>query len=168
MLNLGRKTDRFLVERFTQWIPGWGIRQLTLDDLGNLCDDCGIVVVETALEEDGLAIWLDGQPFVYINRLLPYAERVITGFHELAHILYHPIDKEVFRRTGLDLWNWSKCDRQAEVVGTVAWMPEPQVRGLSPETLMQRFGVRRESAEFRARLNLWSQAALSAKRKRAS
>jgi Zn-dependent peptidase ImmA (M78 family) len=159
MLNLGRKTDRFLVERFSQWIPGWGLRQLTLDDLGNLCDDCGIVVVEIELDADGHAVWLGGQPFVYINSLLPYSERVITGFHELAHILYHPSDRQVFKRTGRDLWNWSKCDRQAEIVGLLAWMPETQARGLNAEELMKRFQVRRQSAEFRSNLRLYQRTA---------
>jgi Zn-dependent peptidase ImmA (M78 family) len=155
MLNLAnRKNDRFLVERFTQWIPGWGIKQLTLDDLGNLCDDCGIVIVETELNCDGLSFWLDGEPFVYINSHLNYAEQVITGFHELTHILYHPTDDEILHRRAL--WNWSKCDRQAEIVGVVAWMPETQARGLSPNALMHQYGVRRESAEFRAGLNLWA------------
>jgi Zn-dependent peptidase ImmA (M78 family) len=153
MQSLERKTDRFLVERFTQWIPGWGVRQLRLDDLGNLCDECGIVVVEAELDADGYAMWIGGQPFVYINSWLPYSERVITGFHELAHILYHPSDAEILHRRAL--WNWSKCDRQAEIVGCVAWMPEPQARGRSAVDLMDMYDVRRESAEFRSRLNLW-------------
>jgi Zn-dependent peptidase ImmA (M78 family) len=153
MLGLERKTDRFLVERFSQWIPGWGVRQLQLDDLGKLCDDCGIVVVEMRLNSDGLAFWLDGRAFVYINTLLPYSERVITGFHELAHILYHPTDKQILHRRSL--WNWSKCDRQAEIVGLISWMPETQARGLCAESLMRQYEVRRESAEFRASLDLW-------------
>jgi Zn-dependent peptidase ImmA (M78 family) len=81
------------------------------------------------LNSDGLAFWLDGRAFVYINSLLPYSERVITGFHELAHILYHPTDNQILHRRAL--WNWSKCDRQGQ------------------------YEVRRESAEFRASLDLW-------------
>jgi Zn-dependent peptidase ImmA (M78 family) len=153
MQSLERKTDRFLVERFTQWIPGWGVRQLQLDDLGKFCDDCGIRVIDMELDADGYALWLGGQPFVYINSLLPYAERVITGFHELAHILYHPSDTEILHRRAL--WNWSKCDRQAEIVGCVAWMPEPGARGRSADDLMAIYEVRRESAEFRSHLSLW-------------
>ena len=157
MLDLEKQNghDRFLVERFSQWIPGWNRRQLTLDDLGNLCDDCRVVVVELPLEDDGYALWLEADPFVYINSQLPYSEQVITGFHELAHILYHPNSEDLMQLRRAANWNWSKCDRQAEIVGCVAWMPDVLVRGLHAEEMAQVFDVRRESAEFRAQLKLW-------------
>lgn len=158
MLNLEKQkgNDRFLVERFSQWIPGWNKRQLTLDDLGNICDDCGIAIVEMPLEDDGYAVWLEADPFVYINSQLPYSEQVITGFHELAHILYHPNTQDRLRLRRLANWNWSKCDRQAEIVGCVAWMPDALVCGLRAEEMTELFDVRRESAEFRAQLKLWN------------
>lgn len=149
-----RKTDRFLVERFSQWIPGWNQRQLTLDDLCRVCDESGVVLIEMDLLADGLALWSDAQPFIYINTRLSYSEKVITGFHELTHILYHPSQPEIFKRQKNCCWNFSKQDRQAEIIGLVAWMPESQARGLSPASLMAQFNVRRESAEFRASLNL--------------
>jgi hypothetical protein len=78
----------------------------------------------------------------------------ITANHETAQILYHPSHPKVFERSG-NLWNWSKCNRQAEIVGAVAWMPLATADGLSVDELMREFGVRREVAEFRASLNLW-------------
>jgi Zn-dependent peptidase ImmA (M78 family) len=156
MLSLEQKrTDRFLIERFSHWLPGWNSRQLTLDDLGHACDDCGIVVVEMALHAEGLALWIESQPFIYINSLLPYPERVITGYHELAHILYHTPRPEIFRRQKECIWNFSKQDRQAEIIGSIAWMPETEAHGLSADTLMLQFEVGRETATFRASLDLW-------------
>ena len=145
--------DRFLVERFSQWVPGWGRRQLCLADLTDYCEGHGIEVVFDDLEDaDGYALWVGRVPYIYIGRHLRGPEKVITGYHELAHILYHPPHPEVFRRTG-DLWNWSKCDRQAEVVGVVAWMP--YVNGLTVEQVMQQFGVSRAVSNFRTGLKLW-------------
>lgn len=156
MLDLGQKSDRTLVERFSQWIPGWNHRQLTLGDLEKFCDECGVIMVEESLEDaEGYAFWIDSTPFIYINAFLSYPEKVITGFHELAHILYHPPSEDaIFLRRHAN-WNWSKCDRQAEIVGCIAWMPDSEARGRSVEELMARYEVMREVAEFRSQLRLW-------------
>lgn len=141
------------MERFAEWIPGWGKRQLCLADLSDYCERQQIELVEYPLEDaDGYALWVSSVPYIYVANHLRGPEKVITGYHELAHILYHPSHPEVFKRTG-DLWNWSKCDRQAEIVGVLAWMPE--VVGLSVEEVMTRFGVSRGIAEFRLHLRLW-------------
>jgi Zn-dependent peptidase ImmA (M78 family) len=146
-------SDRFLVERFAEWIPGWGRRQLCLADLTDYCEQHRIEIVFADLEDaDGYALWASSAPYIYIARHLRGPEKVITGYHELAHILYHPPHPEIFRRTG-NLWNWSKCDRQAEIVGELAWMPD--VAGLSIDQVMARFSVSREVAEFRLYLSLW-------------
>ena len=148
------KTDRFLVERFSEWIPGWGKRQLSYIDLNCMCESLGIEVVEFPLKKArGYALWAGPVPYIYVADHLSGPEKVITGFHELAHILYHPTHPEAFCRAG-NLWNWGKCDRQAEIVGVIAWMPYSLARGLSVEELMEGFGVRREVAEFRAGLRL--------------
>ena len=147
-------SDRFLVERFSQWIPGWGRRQLCLSDLTDYCERHQIEVVFADLEDaDGYALWVGGVPYIYIAHHLRGPEKVITGYHELAHILYHPPHPEVFRRTG-NLWNWRKCDRQAEIVGQLAWMPN--VAGLSVDQVMAQFGVSHEVAVFRLQLKLWA------------
>lgn len=156
MLGLEQKSDRTLVERFSQWIPGWNRRQLTFDDLENLCDECGIIVVEEPLEDaEGYAFWIGSTPFIYINAVLPYPEKVITGFHELAHILYHPPSEDATFLRRYANWNWSKCDRQAEIVGCIAWMPDSEARGRSVEELMDRYEVMRDVAEFRSQLYIW-------------
>jgi Zn-dependent peptidase ImmA (M78 family) len=125
---------------------------LSLVDFYELSEALGVEVVDYPFEQDaGQAFWVGDIPYVYYSSLLPGPEQVITCYHELAHILYHPPRPEVFKRTG-DLWNWSKCDRQAEIVGVVAWMPESKG---SVEQLMAEFGVGREVAEFRHSLYLW-------------
>ncbi len=145
-------TDRVLVERFSQWIPGWGRKQLSLSDLYQLCNEAGIETVEYDLTDaDGYALWVGGTPYIYIGERLTAAEKVITGYHELAHILYHPEQPEVLRRCGH--WNWSKCDRQAEIVGCVAWMPD--VGAMTVGQISGEFAVSREVASFRASLRLW-------------
>jgi Zn-dependent peptidase ImmA (M78 family) len=150
------RSDRFLVERFTTWLPGWNRRQLQLEDFERLATGLGIAVVEAALDEaDGYAFWVDRSPYIYLKENLSYAKKVIAAYHELAHILYHPADRGVFRRTGRDLWNWPKCDRQAEIVGSIAWMPDSEARSLTVEELMEFYGIEREVAEFRAGLHLW-------------
>jgi Zn-dependent peptidase ImmA (M78 family) len=100
MLNLtSLKSDRFLVERISKLIPDWGIRQLSLDALGNYCDQNGIVVFEVPLSEaDGYAFYQGDIPHLFFNAKLNYAERVISAYHELAHLLLHTPDPEVFRR----------------------------------------------------------------------
>jgi Zn-dependent peptidase ImmA (M78 family) len=123
--------------------------------LGNFCDNNGIVIIEISLSRDGYAFTQNNTPYIFINSRLNYAEKVVTGYHELAHLLLHAPNPEVFRRQKNCCWNFSKCDRQAEIVGLVAWMPETQARGLSPGALMHQYDVRWESAEFRAGLNLW-------------
>lgn len=141
------------MERFAEWIPGWGRRQLCLADLTDYCERHGIEVVFADLEDaDGYALWVSSVPYIYIASHLRGPEKVITGYHELAHILYHPPHPEVFSRVG-NLWNWSKCDRQAEIVGVVAWMPE--IKGLVVEEVTERFGVPLDVAKFRVELNLW-------------
>jgi Zn-dependent peptidase ImmA (M78 family) len=150
-----RETDRFLVERFASWIPGWGRKQLSLADFYEFAESLSVEVIEYPFIQDaGCAFWVGVTPYIYYSSKLTGPEQVITCYHELAHILYHPSRPEVFRRTG-DLWNMSKCDRQAEIVGVIAWMPETVVRGLSVDDLMNEFGVSRKLAEFRSALTLW-------------
>jgi Zn-dependent peptidase ImmA (M78 family) len=128
---------------------------LSLADLNRVCDSLGIEVVEYPLEDaTGYVLWIAMSAHIYIADGLRGPEKVVTDFHELAHILYHPPHPEVFERTG-GLWNTDKCQRQAEIVGVVAWMPEREVRGCTTEELMKKFGVSREVAAFRAGLRLW-------------
>jgi Zn-dependent peptidase ImmA (M78 family) len=98
--------------------------------------------------------WQRTGPIIDIADDIFGPELIVTAFHELAHVLYHPAHPRIFRRAG-NLWNWSKCHRQAEIIGVIAWMPLTIADGLSADELMREFGVRREVAEFRASLNLW-------------
>ncbi len=149
--NRRNATNRFLVERFTQWIPGWGARQLSLMDFYSVCEQLGIEAVEYTLDgADGYALWAGGSPYIYISNRLPGPEKVIAGFHEIAHILYHPNDPKP-----LKFFNYGKADRQAAIVGAVAWMPGRLAWGQTVEGLMEEFGVSREVASFRFGLKLW-------------
>lgn len=153
--SAGLPHDRLLAERFRQWIPGWGTRQLSFSDFRGACSEIGIFVVRHSLRDAyGYAFWLGSVPYIYLASYLCGSELVITAYHELAHIIYHPSHPEIFKRTG-NLWNWSKCHRQAEIVGVMAWMPHRIADGMTADELMREFGVRRKVAEFRASLNLW-------------
>lgn len=146
-------SDRFLVERFSEWLPGWGRRQLTLVDFYELAYSLGIEVVEYPFDRDcGHAFWIGAQPYVYYSSRLPGPEQVITCYHELAHILYHPVIPAGFKRER-SFFNFDKWQRQAEIVGVVAWMPS--VEYMTAEYIMREYGVSRETASFRAGLNLW-------------
>jgi len=149
------KTDRFLVERFRQWIPGWSQQQLSFAGFLDFCDWLGIRVMRCRLlDAYGYAFWIGATPYIYLSNHIGGPELVITSWHEVCHILYHPSHPEVFKRTG-NLWNWSKCHRQAEIIGVMAWMPHGVADEMATDELMREFGVRREVAEFRASLNLW-------------
>jgi hypothetical protein len=146
--------SRFLIERFTSRIPGFNRRRLSLPDLAGLCEPQGIEIVYLPMRRlHGVAHEDGGYRYLYINSLIPATEQVINGYHEYTHITDHVLDVEPFKSTG-NLWNLPKYERQAWIIGVLAWMPEPLAWGLSVEQLMQGFGVRREIAEFRASLNI--------------
>ncbi|MGH9764681.1 MAG: ImmA/IrrE family metallo-endopeptidase, partial [Blastocatellia bacterium] len=94
-----------------------------------------------------------GRPFIYINSLLSHPEQVIAGFHEFHHLTDHALNTDVFLSTG-NLWNRSKYEYQAQVVGVLAYMPDPLVWGLSAEEIQSCFGVTRQLARFRASLGI--------------
>lgn len=156
LVNAPRGTDRFLVERMQQWIPGWNRRQLSYDEFERYASSLGITVVECPLTDaDGYAFFVGAAPYIYVNANLTYSEKVIVAYHELKHILYDPERPEVFIKVGSPWYWFSKMDRQAKIAGAVAWMPEAAVRGLSIEELMIYYDVPRPVAEFRAGLDLW-------------
>jgi len=102
----------------------------------------------------GRSYWKGGVPRIDLPLNIDGPELLISAWHEVCHLLYHPAEKAPFTRYG-NLWNWSKCDRQAEIIGVMAWMPHGPADLMTPDELMKEFGVRREVAEFRASLNLW-------------
>ena len=48
--------------------------------------------------------------------------------------------------------NLSRMEREAQIVGALALMPDPLVAGLSLEDMMREFGVSRITAQFRSGL----------------
>ena len=142
-------SDRLLLERFSNRIPGFNVRPQHLTDLDGLCDELDIEVVQLPMRRlHGVALEDGGFRYLYINRLLDGAEKVIAGFHEYCHLTSHSLNVAVFKSTG-GLWNLDKYERQAQIVGTVALMPEPAIRHLSVEEIMREFSVSRRIAEFR-------------------
>lgn len=152
--NSKAKNSRLLIERFSQRIDGFNVRQQTLEDLYRLCAAIGVTVVELPFRRlHGGAFEDRGEKYLYVNELLPCSERTMTGFHELTHISDHVLEVEPFRSTG-NLWNVSKFERQANIIGALAWMPDPLIRGLSIEQIVTEFGVSKNVAEFRLSLKI--------------
>ena len=144
--------DRLLLEQFCHAIDGFNVRSQSLHDLGRLCDQLGIEVVQLPLRRlHGVALEDDGFKYLYINSRLSGPEKVIAGFHEYCHLTSHSLDMSILKSTG-SLWNLQKYERQAQIIGAVALMPDPALSGLSIEEIMQEFGVSRQVAEFRAGL----------------
>jgi Zn-dependent peptidase ImmA (M78 family) len=146
--------DRLLIDRFAERIEGFNVRSLTLGDLSRLCDERHIELVQTRMRSyHGVALEDDGYSYIYINSLLSEPERIIAGYHEYCHIADHCLDMSIRKSTG-SFWNLTKYERQAQVIGTVALMPESWIRGLSVEGIGREFGVSRGIAEFRASLRV--------------
>jgi Zn-dependent peptidase ImmA (M78 family) len=147
-------SDRLLLERFCSRIPGFNVQSQCLNDLYRLCEQLDIEVVQFPMRQlHGAALEDDGFRYLYINRLLSTPERVIAGFHEYCHLTSHSLDVAVFKSTG-GLWNLDKYERQAQIVGAVALMPEPAVCSLSVEEIMREFSVDLRIAEFRASIRI--------------
>jgi Zn-dependent peptidase ImmA (M78 family) len=144
--------DRLLLDQFRLTIDGFNVRSQSLNDLGRLCDELEIEVVQMPLRRlHGVALEDDGYKYLYINSRLSGPEKVIAGFHEYCHLTSHSLEMSILKSTG-GLWNLQKYERQAQIIGTVALMPDPALSGLSIEEVMQEFGVSRQIAEFRAGL----------------
>jgi len=144
--------DRLLLEQFSLSIEGFNVRSQSLSDLNRLCDQLDIEVVQFPMRRlHGVALEDDGFKYLYINSRLTGPEKVIAGFHEFCHLTSHSLEMSVLKSTG-GLWNLQKYERQAQIVGTIALMPDPSLVGLSIEDIMHEFGVSRLIAEFRAGL----------------
>jgi Zn-dependent peptidase ImmA (M78 family) len=147
----------FLIQYYTDRIPGFGSKSLALPDLFAVCESDGIEVFRTPFDRlHGCAFFEDDAPFIFINSTLPAAEQVIAGWHEYDHLTRHMLKTHcpyncVFTSSG-SMVNLSRIEREAQVVGCLALMPHPLVVGLSLEDIMREFGVSRNTAEFRANL----------------
>jgi Zn-dependent peptidase ImmA (M78 family) len=141
-----------LVERFRYRLPGFNRRTFTLRDLFDICDEINVRVKSLPMQLlHGCSFVESGEVFLYVNSLLARPEQVIAGFHEYCHITDHCFGVEVFQSTG-NLWNLSKREYQAQIIGALALMPATMISGLTVVEIMYQFGVRREIAEFRASL----------------
>ena len=147
----------FLVQYYTDRIPGFGSKSLTLPDLFTTCEADSIEVFRTPFDRlHGCAFFEDNAPFIFINSTLPPTEQIIAGWHEYDHLSRHILQSHcpyncVFTSSG-SMVNLSRMEREAQIVGVLALMPQPLVMGLSLEDIMREFGVSRHTAEFRASL----------------
>src|SRR5262249_28635755 len=147
--------DRMLIERFMARVPGLNRFRLAFVDLLASCDAYGIVVIQQPMRVlHGSAIHSSTRPYIMINSHLSGPEKVIAGFHEFTHIIDQEVPENSYRLSTGNLYNMSKSERQAQVVGVIALMPGPEARGLTVEDMMRIYGVRREVAEFRVTLKL--------------
>jgi Zn-dependent peptidase ImmA (M78 family) len=85
---------------------------------------------------------------MFINDSLSLSEQIVAGFHEFAHLLFHPLDCCDFTSDAF-AWNLSKAERQAQSVGVISLMPTSQIVGMMTEDLMREYDVSRRTAEFR-------------------
>lgn len=149
------RNSRLLIERFANRIHGFNMRRQSLCDLYDLCEPLDVEVVQKPMRKlHGAAIEDMGFHYIYINSLLSGPLKVIAGFHEFCHLTDHALNVEAFKSTG-NLWNLSKFERQAQIIGVIAWMPSVEIEGLSIEQIMREYGVPRNVAEFRLSLDLW-------------
>ncbi len=131
-------------------IPGFNERRQTLNDLVFLCDvlDIYFDLIEIA-PLHGISLVERGEYYLFVNSYLPPSLQIIAGFHELAHILDHPLNSH---QVNGHLWNYDKLERQAQTVGVVALMPGPLLAGADVTEVMERFDVPLDIAMFRLSL----------------
>ena len=142
--------NSLLLERFIARIPGFNERRQTLNDLVFLCDvlDIYFDLIEIS-PLHGLSLAEKGEFYLFVNSHLPPSLQVIAGFHELAHILDHPLNAH---QANGHLWNYDKLERQAQTIGVVALMPESLLAGADVTEVMERFDVPFDIAMFRLSL----------------
>ena len=142
--------NNLLLERFIRRIPGFNERRQTMKDLIFLCDvlDIYFDLIDIA-PLHGISLAEKGKFYLFVNAHLPPSLQVIAGFHELAHILDHPLNAH---QSNGHLWNYDKLERQAQTVSVVALMPGPLLAGCDVGEVMAHFDVPFDIAMFRLSL----------------
>lgn len=152
-MKLSSSASNLTIERFERRIPGFNRRSLSLDDLTFLCDLLNIYYDLLDVSPlHGCSLLENGEHFLFVNEKLTYPLQVIAGFHELTHLLTHPMDSLRLHKSTGGLWNLDKQERQAQTVGMIALMPSPLVYGLDAYEVMERFDVSFDIAMFRLSL----------------
>lgn len=148
------RNSRLLIDRFEARIPGFNRFSLSFYYWVEVCDAYGVKVLQRPMRIlHGLAMQGKKRPYIIINSTLTGPEKVIAVGHEFTHITDQILETSLFLSTG-NLWNLSKFDRQAQIVGVVGLIPEPHITGKTAEDLMRDFGIKRAVAEFRLSLRL--------------
>lgn len=143
-----------LVERFVKRIPGFNRFQLSFSYLIELSEAYGIKVLQIPLDlHHGQWIISNKRSYIVINSEISAPLQVIGGFHEFAHVTDHAPLRLLDHYSG-GLCNIRKFERQAQIIGVMAYMPDTEILGLSSEDLMRRYGISREIAMFRLSLML--------------
>jgi Zn-dependent peptidase ImmA (M78 family) len=121
------QTGKLWMDRLSQELQGFNQRPFTLDDLHEYCHWHGIFADEVRLRRlHGCCFYQGEMPCLIVNELLSAPEKIVAGYHELAHLILHDIGQEVFCSTG-NLWNHAKVERQAQIVGLCALLPRPML-----------------------------------------
>jgi len=143
-----QNNHKHLVDFFTKRIDGFNVQSLTSDDLALECERSGITILSDHFEKaHGGSLWVDEYPFIFLSDSLSEPEKVVTGFHEFCHLEFDP-PGDIFLSTG-NLWNWQKAERQANIVGVIALMPDTEVIRMTVDRMMGYYGISRELAQFR-------------------
>jgi Zn-dependent peptidase ImmA (M78 family) len=115
---------------------GWNRRVLSEEDFYRICDKEGIEVIETPLVTAGFYMVFEEQPYIIINANLRGVRRLHVAFHELAHHLLHAPRSVGFYGLRKD----HKSEREAEALALCALIPEPLLRRMLAEEIVEEYG----------------------------
>lgn len=119
---------------------GWNRRVLTERDFVRICRRERVEVLEAPLHRSGLYLFLDGRPYIVLNVNLRGIQRLHVAFHELAHHLLHaPCPLGFYGALPLH-----KCEREAEALALCALIPEPLLRRMLIDDIIEEYGYTRE------------------------
>lgn len=116
---------RRILSQVRALIPQFGICSLSFSDLRAECERRDICLYESPLEWLHGCAWSDPRGTrICLNRNLYPEAKLLAGWHELAHVLLHPIETSVLLSLGR--WtNRNKWEAEADAVAVIAVLPFP-------------------------------------------
>jgi Zn-dependent peptidase ImmA (M78 family) len=140
------------LSRFAQLVPEFNHQPLSMDLFYRVTEAHDIRVLEVPLLDTfGSTRRDEDYLFILINSLLYGTDRVITAWHEMAHVLLHPVSAEPMQSYG-KFTSRDKHEREACAISVVALIPLPEIWGMTAEQIAARFRVSRRTARFRVQV----------------
>ncbi|MDY6051386.1 MAG: ImmA/IrrE family metallo-endopeptidase [Rothia sp. (in: high G+C Gram-positive bacteria)] len=106
----------------------WGLGTKPLPNLVQLCESRGISVMvlpDAAMQVDGLSLWYEGKPFIFIARQKTPERARFDIAHELGHLVLHqfaPVDDSL-----------AVQEREADEFASALLMPESLLAEYLPQ-----------------------------------